>query len=158
MVQKKWKTVILRQPLLIKWLCLLSNTYNNYYNPLNLKELFLGIDNIDISCRSPRYLHSYNSLHYSIGRHSVSENIDIKSIDELNCINKNINIPAFIGVFCFYPWNENFIKRKTQQKEKMKVELNRGAGYHLYWSVEKMIEFRNDLLHLWTFKMPILNS
>ncbi len=118
----------------IKGISLLSKKHNNYYNPLNLKELFDGIEYIDIITRSPRYLHSYKPLHYSVGRHSVSENIDIKSI------------PAYIGVFCYYPWNDNFIKRKTQQKTKMKVELNRGCGSHLYWSVEEMINTRNNLL------------
>ena len=63
--------------------------------------MFDGIEYIDTTSRSPRYLHSYNHLNYSVGRHSVREYINIKSINEPHDSNKTNGFLGFIGVFVF---------------------------------------------------------
>ena len=101
--------------------------------------------------RWTRQIHNFPNGNYTVGRHSVKENIDLKSINEPFDITKtshiqNLIFPGFIGCLTYYPWNNQFIKRKLQQKYKMNPNNKNGAGHHLFWSVEQMVNVRNKII------------
>ena len=132
------KTLLLDEPnqcIEIAGLSFLSKTKNELCNVETLAELLKNIEYINLTNRSPRYLHSYNNGSYGTGRHTTSHRINktskIRPIFNQIREEKN-NFPAYIGCFCYYPWNEKLIQRKLHVKDKMKPG---GWGYHHYWDV-----------------------
>jgi len=110
------------------------STKDNYY-PNTLNDLFSGIEYISTVSgklkRSPRYLHSYESGNYRLGRHNASYPITLQ-------------IPAYIGWFGFYPWNDKIIERRLQIKNQIpESDKKVGYSYHHFWDVNKMLEVKN---------------
>ena len=146
-------TLLLNEPnqcIKLAGLSLLSKTNVDYYNPQTLKELFDGIEFINYTNRSSRFLHSYTHGDYTCGRHSsmTMTNNKISIAEPIYNDVTNDNFPAFICCFSYFPWNENFIKRKLNVKTKMTDESRRtGLGYHHLWDINDMINARNECLN-----------
>ena len=120
--------------------CLEIQTISPYsgitYNPENLDELLNGFERYsdDRYFRSPRYIHSYTSCKYGLGRHTVK--IPYK--------NSNNLLIVWMG---FYPWNQNIIKRRLQCKQNIpESDIQKGYSYHHFWTEDKMNEERKKLL------------
>jgi ectoine hydroxylase-related dioxygenase (phytanoyl-CoA dioxygenase family) len=105
--------------------------------PKNLYDL---IDNIthylyDITYkdRIVRFLHSSNFLHYHVGRHDVIT----KSRRIIDLETKDI----FIFWLGFYPYNQEFIKRKLQIKNNIpKSDFESKAGFQHFWTENQIDE------------------
>ena len=114
----------------------MSPCSNITHNPKNLEELFNGFERYseDRYFRSPRYIHSYTSCKYGLGRHTVK--IPYK--------NSNNLLIVWMG---FYPWNQNIIKRRLQCKQNIpESDIQKGYSYHHFWTEDKMNEERKKLL------------
>lgn len=106
--------------------CLTAISTKEPMYPKNLKELFEGIDNVELHLRFMRALHSYNNGEYGVGRHNVTKNV-------------TSYLPAYVIWFGFYPWNEHIIQRKLQIKNKVPdSDIKVGFGIHHLWTRHDM--------------------
>lgn len=91
---------------------------DNLTDPNTLKELFSNI-NYGYFPNDYRFLHKLNNQYsYTCGRHNFYSNNVLNNTDK-----------AIILHFEYYPWNQRFIDRKIQIKNKLPQNYN-GAGSH----------------------------
>ena len=108
----------------------------NYY-PLNGNDLFGNIEKKVPFMRSPRFLHSYPTGEYLIGRH-FTKHSNIKS---------NHQIPACIYWFGMFFMNEHFMIRKLQIKDNIPLsDLDKGFSTYHFWDEKRIREEYNSLL------------
>ena len=134
-----------------------------------MKELFHHIECFNIRWRSPRYLHCYPRGNYNPGRHSNNHPIDRSSCTGVLSWQRYSSdhiasqkyrehcdfVPAVIGNFYVYPWNDAFIKRKLQVKDKM---IPGGWGSQHFWGMKELEDFKKDHLEKNCFPLSALTA
>ena len=112
-------------------------TSNDNYYPLNCYDMFRNIEKKVSFVRSPRFLHSYPTGEYLVGRHMTKH----------SNVTSNHFIQASIYWFGMFFLNENFMIRKLQIKNNIPLsDLDKGFSIYHFWDEKRIRQEYQSLL------------
>ena len=112
-------------------------TSNENYYPLNCYDMFRNIEKKVSFVRSPRFLHSYPTGEYLVGRHMTKH----------SNVTSNHFIQASIYWFGMFFLNENFMIRKLQIKNNIPLsDLDKGFSTYHFWDEKRIRQEYESLL------------
>ena len=112
-------------------------TSNDNYYPLNCYDMFRNIEKKVSFVRSPRFLHSYPTGEYLVGRHMTKH----------SNVTSNHFIQASIYWFGMFFLNDNFMIRKLQIKNNIPLsDLDKGFSIYHFWDEKRIRQEYESLL------------